>query len=80
MTTAAEFVVTPLVTWRSPHTGARYPIAVRIEAPVAGLRLDVRALQADQELQLAVSYWEGAVALRGDEAHLGRVFKCRRAP
>jgi len=65
---ADQFTVTPTRQWRSPHSGRRYPIALRLDAPGAGLRLDVEPLKDDQELRLAVTYWEGAVALRGTSA------------
>ena len=66
--TSDQFTLAPTAVWQSPHSGARYPIALRLDAPGAGLRLDVRPLQEDQELRLAVTYWEGAVALQGTVA------------
>jgi predicted secreted hydrolase len=54
--------------WRSPRSGAEYPVSVRVEAgPVA---LDLEPLMDDQELDARAStgtvYWEGAVrALQG---------------
>jgi predicted secreted hydrolase len=36
-----------------------------VSIPAAGLDLDVAPALADQELDLAVRYWEGAVRLRG---------------
>jgi predicted secreted hydrolase len=65
---AAQLMVTPIETWTSPRTGAQYPVALRIEVPDADLRLEVRPLRREQELRLAVSYWEGAVSLAGDSA------------
>jgi predicted secreted hydrolase len=49
--------------WRSPHTGAEYPVSVRVEAgPVV---LELEPLMDDQELDARAStgtvYWEGAV-------------------
>jgi predicted secreted hydrolase len=65
---ADQFVVTVLDVWTSPHSGARYPVSVRLEIPRERLRLEVRPLWLDQELRLSVGYWEGAVSLAGDSA------------
>jgi predicted secreted hydrolase len=52
-------------TWTSPRSGARYPAAWRIRIPRERLDLTVRPLLADQELNGAFRYWEGAVAVSG---------------
>lgn len=62
---AAAFEVETLATWESPRDGSRYPARWRVSIPAAGLDLDVAPALADQELDLAVRYWEGAVRLRG---------------
>jgi predicted secreted hydrolase len=53
----------PLRRWRSPRTGAEYPVAVRIR--VGARRFDLAPLMDDQELDSRTStgtiYWEGAV-------------------
>lgn len=53
----------PLRYWTSPHTGARYPVSMRIM--VAGRSLRLEPLLDDQELDTrgtsGVVYWEGAV-------------------
>ncbi len=56
--------------WRSPRSGAEYPVAMRVEA--GGLSLDLEPLMDDQELDSRAStgtiYWEGAVrAYNGGE-------------
>jgi predicted secreted hydrolase len=51
--------------WTSPHGGTRYPARWRLSVPSAGLDLVVSPLLADQELDLAVRYWEGAVRAEG---------------
>jgi predicted secreted hydrolase len=58
--------VTALGTWRSPHTGARYPSGWHVSVPRAGIDVTVAPLIVDQELALqnGPSYWEGAVDLR----------------
>jgi predicted secreted hydrolase len=60
---AAEVVV--LDHWTSPRGGTRYPARWRLRVPSAGLDLVVTPLLRDQELDLAVRYWEGAVRLEG---------------
>jgi predicted secreted hydrolase len=55
----------PLEEWRSPETGARYPVRWALAVPSAGLELSVEALVAGQEMRTAFSYWEGAVSVAG---------------
>jgi predicted secreted hydrolase len=54
---------TPLRRWRSPHTGAHYPVAMRVDAQ--DLHLMLVPLMDDQEFDSRAStgavYWEGAV-------------------
>ena len=52
-------------TWASPRDGARYPARWRIGVPGEALELDVVPRLADQELDLGVRYWEGAVRVEG---------------
>lgn len=54
-----------LAHWHSPH-GGRYPARWRLRVPSLGLDVVVQPLLADQELDLAVRYWEGAVRVRGE--------------
>jgi predicted secreted hydrolase len=58
----------PLRTWRSPRTGAAYPVATRIEIGPTAWQLT--PLQDDQELDSRQStgavYWEGAVSVQRD--------------
>jgi predicted secreted hydrolase len=51
--------------WRSPRGGARYPARWRVRVPGEGLDLDVRPRLADQELDVSIRYWEGAVEITG---------------
>lgn len=66
---------TPVRTWRSPRTGATYPVAWRVQ--VEDLELGLEPLFDDQEYDTRASigaiYWEGAVrALRqGQPVGLG---------
>jgi predicted secreted hydrolase len=54
--------------WTSPREGTRYPARWRLRVPAAALDLAVTPLVADQELDLAVRYWEGAVEVEGTGA------------
>jgi predicted secreted hydrolase len=56
----------PLETWTSADSGVRYPIGWRISVPDQGLDTRVEALIADQEVDLSVRYWEGAVRSRSE--------------
>jgi predicted secreted hydrolase len=64
----------PQRVWRSPRTGASYPVAVTIQAGDQQWQLD--PLQDDQELDSRQStgsvYWEGAVRLSRDGQPAGR--------
>lgn len=64
-----DFSLAPSQMWRSPESGARYPIAWNIDLPRYALRLIVTAADEDQELRTSestgVTYWEGSVAIDG---------------
>ncbi|MBI4442873.1 MAG: carotenoid 1,2-hydratase [Acidobacteria bacterium] len=55
--------------WRSPRTGAIYPIEWRIVVPRLGLDVKIMAAMPDQELVTektsGVIYWEGSVRAEG---------------
>ena len=51
--------------WTSSATGTRYPIAWRLAAPAAKLSLEITPYLEDQELNLSVRYWEGAIRAEG---------------
>ena len=65
---------TPLREWRSPRTGARYPVAMQID--MGDMRWRLTPLQDDQELDSRQStgavYWEGAVTIERDGKPAGR--------
>ena len=71
---ADEFRMSPTATWRSAD-GVAYPVAWRVEIPALDLALEVSTPVEDQELHLAVRYWEGMVRARGTQA--GRVVNGR---
>jgi predicted secreted hydrolase len=67
--------LTPKV-WRSPRTGATYPVAPILELtlPTGRVRLPVTPLMPDQELDSRKGggpvYWEGAVRVPGGRGYL----------
>ncbi len=71
-TAGPEF--TTLRRWRSPRSGATYPVAIRVRS--AGRTLDLLPLFDDQELDASLSvgtiYWEGAVTVVEDGRTVGR--------
>ncbi len=72
----ADVRFTPGRLWRSPRTGARYPVAPEIEVQLPGgvRRLKVTPLMDDQELDSRSGggpvYWEGAVRVPGGRGYL----------
>jgi predicted secreted hydrolase len=61
-----EVAFTPVRSWRSPRTGASYPVAFRVKA--GDLEIGIDALMDDQEhdtrATVGTVYWEGAVTAR----------------
>jgi len=72
--TPEEVSFEPARRWRSPRTGAEYPVAMRLRA--GDLELELEPLVDDQELDSRAStgtiYWEGAVSANGGGKLLGR--------
>jgi predicted secreted hydrolase len=62
---AGEVVIDTLSTWVSPRGGHPYPVRTRLRVPKADLELEVTPRLPDQELDVSVRYWEGAVEARG---------------
>lgn len=62
---AADFLLDELDHWSSPRGGARYPSRWRVRVPSAGIDVEVVPAMADQELELAFRYWEGASRVSG---------------
>jgi predicted secreted hydrolase len=66
---AADVVVTPLATWKSPASGALYPARWRVQVAPLELDLTVTPSMAAQELETPettrVTYWEGSVDAAG---------------
>ncbi len=71
---AGEVVFTPGRLWRSPASGAAYPVEWRLDTPLGAYIL--RALQDDQELDSRAStgaiYWEGLSLLEAGGRRVGR--------
>jgi predicted secreted hydrolase len=66
----SDFVLEPFAErWRSPATGAGYPIHWKIAIPKLGIELEAKTPLESQELtsksKLAPNYWEGAIVLSG---------------
>ena len=60
-----DFTIDVRDTWPSPRDSTRYPSRWRVTVPSESLDLDIVPRLPDQELALAVRYWEGAVRVTG---------------
>jgi predicted secreted hydrolase len=58
---AADIALTARNHWTSPATGIRYPIEWRLAIPAAAMDITISPYLEDQEVNLSVRYWEGAV-------------------
>jgi len=72
----SDVVFRPVKSWRSPRTGATWPVAQSVEARIGGRirRFVLTPLFDDQELDSRASggpiYWEGAVTTEGGRGYL----------
>ncbi len=66
--TATDFTLTPAQSWRSPQSGARYTVGWDLAIPAQQIALTLRPRLPNQELDLAVRYWEGAMLASGERA------------
>jgi predicted secreted hydrolase len=61
--------VEPLSSWKSPVSGARYPMGWRVTLPTFRIALELRPVMKNQELvtrgSTGITYWEGAVDISG---------------
>jgi predicted secreted hydrolase len=61
--------ITPLARWKSPKSGATYPMGWRVELPTFNVSLTVQPLLRAQELvthgSTNITYWEGACDVSG---------------
>jgi predicted secreted hydrolase len=75
---AHEVTLAPLAEWRSPRTGAAYPVRQRLSLGTVGegMHFELAPLLDDQELDSRGStgavYWEGAVTLVREGRPVGR--------
>jgi predicted secreted hydrolase len=59
---AADFLLTPLESWKSRATATDYPIRWRVDIPRLNLNLDLSTPLKNQELALpSLTYWEGLI-------------------
>ncbi|MEX2530679.1 MAG: lipocalin-like domain-containing protein [Gemmatimonadota bacterium] len=65
---ADDVTIEVLERWGSPLDGTEYPVAWRMRIPAEELDLRIRAPVVDQEMNLSVRYWEGAVDVEGERA------------
>lgn len=69
-----QMTVTPRRQWRSPVSGGVYPTAWQVTIPSRQVTLTIEALLDEQELRTEgstrVTYWEGAVNVRGKRGDL----------
>jgi predicted secreted hydrolase len=63
--TREEFKIDVLSTWMSNQTRATYPARWNVVVPTAGIRLELKPIVADQEMNVSIIYWEGAVDVSG---------------
>lgn len=67
--TRDQMRITPVSRWKSPKSGATYPLGWRIALPPFDVALTLTPLVDDQELvthgSTRVTYWEGAVDVSG---------------
>jgi len=65
---ADAFDLEVLDEWESERSDVRYPVAWRLTIADAALDLELRPYVEDQEIDLSVRYWEGAVRVEGTSA------------
>jgi len=66
--TLGDWDLQVLETWRSPESGAEYPVAWRLTIPGLEMTLEGEAQMPNQELRVSTIYWEGAVEFAGEIA------------
>ena len=72
---SSDFSIAPSgETWKSPETGAIYPIGWNIAAPKLRLQLTAKTRLKSQELtsrsRVAPNYWEGAMQFKGAQENM----------
>jgi predicted secreted hydrolase len=64
---AGDFQIQVIGSWKSPHSAGTYPAAWTVTIPSEDLTLQIKPLIPDQELNLSIIYWEGAVQIIGQK-------------
>jgi predicted secreted hydrolase len=65
---ANDFQMVAVSTWVSPVSHAVYPVFWRLTIPKLDLNLELAPAIENQELNVAVVYWEGAIRIKGSRA------------
>ncbi|MGA8659843.1 MAG: lipocalin-like domain-containing protein [Chthoniobacterales bacterium] len=60
-----DFELLPQKLWLSPESKARYPVAWKLRVPKLNLATEIHTPVENQELNLAVRYWEGCIRSHG---------------
>ena len=63
--TGDDFALTPVEFWQD-EAGRRWPVRWTLTLRKPALRLEIRAVLADQLMRVGLVYWEGAVNVDGD--------------
>ena len=69
----SEVQLEVLSEWTSPESGAVYPAGWRLHVPGEAVDLRIAPIMNNQELNVSVRYWEGAVDISGSSAGRGYV-------
>jgi predicted secreted hydrolase len=65
---ANDFELTSTKSWQSPSSKANYPVEWNLRIAKLNLELIIAPRVENQELNLSVIYWEGAIKLKGERA------------
>ena len=60
-----QVLIKPLTFWKSP-SGTEYPSTWNFSIPSKNIKLHIKPHIENQEIDLSVRYWEGAVGITGD--------------
>jgi len=60
-----QVFIKPLTSWKSP-SGTEYPSTWNFSIPSKNIKLHIKPRIENQEIDLSVRYWEGAVGIKGN--------------
>jgi predicted secreted hydrolase len=63
-----EIKINSLRAWTSPISDVEYPSGWMVSIPIAEIELRLEPLILDQEMNISIVYWEGAVRIEGSSA------------